>query len=214
MRRLSFHYFILCSALVSFRLSADAWQDQIAEKGAGASPVIVQNRVVSKHGRFQLSGPSLGDSERSDFYHYYYLALGLRFHFTETHSWEIARGLVNAVRETDAAAEVRARTGLTPDAQTSTHSISSAYVFTPIYGKYAWNERSLVHFDIYGLLGGGLRFSRDNQIFAETGVGMNHYLTPSLSFVPEIRVRFYGEKRTQPTFVTELFLQAGVAWLF
>lgn len=208
---LSLFLSLLTSPLIS---NAAAWSEAITSKAEENAFAIVQNRTVTKQNRWQIAGPSIGTSGRGDFYTNYFAALGLRYHFNETHGWEIGRALWNSSSPNSTAIDVEARTGLRPDSQISELSLSTSYVFTPIYGKYAWNERSLVHFDMYALVGAGMRFARDHQIFAETGLGMNHYLSARFSLAPEVRVRLYQEDRSTSVFVAEVFASLGAAWLF
>lgn len=173
----------------------------------------VQRRTVKKDGHFEIMGPFVGLSDRKDFYTNYLLSAGARYYFSGAHAWEI-RGYWGFPVESKVASEIREQTGFRPDAQTSRLQISSSYVFTPIYGKYAWGESSIVHFDLYGTLGAGIRFASEQQPFLETGIGMSHYiLSSSISLVPEFRLRVYQEQRTQSTTVLEGVFQLGISWL-
>lgn len=182
---------------------------------AGMQDPVVQNRAISRTGRFQLFGPLIGRSDRQDFHTTYALTLAGRYHFTEESAWEFLRIDYTKSSQTDLANEIQTLTSFRPDVQLSTWQLGSAYIYTPIYGKYAWSGQSLVHFDIFGRVGAGIRFANDRQPFAELGVGMSHYIN-SLRFalVPELRWRVYAENRTSKVLVTEGFLQLGVSWLF
>lgn len=208
-RRLAF---ALAFGVASTR--ADEWSQTMEREGTVAQPVI-QNRAVTKEGRVQLLAAALGHAERRDFYNTWFASGAIRYHFSEKNGWEVLRYFRSWSSETAAAKDVRARTGFLPDVQVSRHQLSSAYVWTPIYGKYAWNEFSLVHFDIHATLGAGLRWARDRQPFAELGLGMNHFVYSNrLSLVADVRVRLYSEKRSASVFVAETLAELGLAWLF
>lgn len=191
-----------------------SWEEWVKNQTQGESIAIVQNRRVVKVGGVQLAGIA-GISERKDFYNTYTLGFSGRYHFTETHGWEVLRLSLSYPSRSPLASEIEQQTSFHPDVQLSRVQLGTAYVYTPIYGKYAWNSKSLVHFDIYGTLGTGVRFTETNQFFGEAGLGMNHYFSSSdrWALVPEIRVRGYSEKRTAPTFVLETLFGLGVSWL-
>lgn len=192
---------------------AQSWDQWIASQSVNLSRPVVQNRQISKAGRFQIFGPLLGISDRQDFHTTFILSLAGRFHFNEQFAWEFLRFDFTFPSQTDLAKEIQEQTSFRPDVQLSRFQVGSSFVYSPIYGKYAWNSNEIVYFDIYGKVGGGIRFATDQQLFGELGVGMNHYLSKSISLVPEIRWRLYSEKRTESTFVAEGLFQLGVAWL-
>lgn len=212
---LFYFYFVEISSANQAKASGTPQWDQWVQNKTEAEAVpVVQNRVVAKENRFQIMGPFLGISERKDFFNCYFVGLGARYFFSEIHAWEIVRLYWTFPVETGLATEIREQTSFQPDAQKSRFQLGTSYVFAPIYGKYSWGDRTLVHFDIYGTLGGGMRFAKDNQLYLEAGVGMSNYLiSSSTSIIPEVRFRIYREQRTQPTTVFETIVQLGISWL-
>lgn len=194
--------------------SAENWSQWLESVSEESSVPVVQNREITKAGRFQLLGPLLGLSDRQDFHKTYALTLAARYHFSEKSAWEFLRVDFTYPSRTELAQEIQKQTSFRPDVQLSRLQIGSSWIYSPIYGKYAWNSEKIIYFDIFGRAGGGIRFAQDQQLFGELGFGMSHYLSKSLSLVPELRWRFYTEKRTAPTFISEGLLQLGVAWLF
>lgn len=176
---------------------------------------VVQERFIERTGRFEIAGPLLSKIERQDFFNTYAIGASARYHFNETHAWEILNLSRSFPVESSLAKEIREKTSFVPDAISSRLQIGSAYVFAPIYGKYAWGSDTLIHFDIYGTLGAGVRFIEDGQqIFGELGLGMTHYFAyRRLSIVPDFRVRFYQEQRSSSVPVLEAIFRVGVAWL-
>ncbi len=193
---------------------SSTWDKLIQSESESRAIPIVQNRAITRAGRFQISGPFLGMGERRDFYNNYFIGAGARFNFSEKHGWEILRATWAFPEESSLAREIREQTHFQPDAQSSRLQLGSAYVFSPIYGKYAWGDEKLIHFDIHGSLGAGVRFAKDRQVYIETGVGMSNYiLSSSVSVVPEIRMRVYQEDRTTSVVVVESLFQLGLLWL-
>lgn len=197
--------------------AASGW-NQFVEQSLPASDTqtpVVQNREVSRAGRLQLFGPLIGRSDRQDFHTTWVLTLAGRYHFNEESAWEFLRVDYARSSQTELASEIQALTSFHPDVQLSTWQLGTAYVYTPIYGKYAWSGSSLVHFDIFGRVGAGIRYANDRQPFAELGVGMSHYAwSQRMALVPELRWRFYSENRSTKVWVTEGLLQLGISWLF
>ncbi len=194
---------------------AQNWDQWLASQPQAAVHPVVQNREIHKSGRLQLLGPLIGLSNRQDFYTTYIVSVAGRYHFTEQSAWEFLRLDYTYPSRTDLAQQIQDQTSFRPDVQLSRVQLGSSFVYSPIYGKYAWNSESIVYFDIFGKVGGGVRFADDRQPFGEVGVGMNHYVFfRRLALVPELRWRFYTEKRTDKVFVAEGLFQLGVSWLF
>jgi outer membrane beta-barrel protein len=178
------------------------------------APVVVA-RTVPKRLRFQLKLDSFL-AERRDLYINWGFALSGRFFFAEEHGVETQFNWQDNIL-TDTAERVQTQTGFRVDTKPARWQWGAAYVWAPVYGKYAFGGQSLIHFDLYFLAGGGIRFPLTGELqpFAQLGLGMNHFIGWNrLSLVPEYRVRFYSEKRTNDTFVVESLVSLGVAWLF
>jgi outer membrane beta-barrel protein len=207
-------FFLAISAFSSLGNADEVrWTDQ--NPSVQDKPIVLA-RAVTKSLRFQLKMDGVF-ADRRDLWIHWGLALGARFFINEEHGLELPQIQWQDSYLTDTARVVEQQTGFRVDSKPSRWQISGAYIWAPIYGKYAWNSTSLVHFDIYALAGAGVRFpcGADAQPFAQLGIGMNHVIGwDRLSIVPEYRVRFYSEQRTSTTFVIESLLSLGVAWLF
>jgi outer membrane beta-barrel protein len=188
------------------------WKRWVSQQSSEA-PAAIQARLIEKTGRVALAG-SLGSSERRDLYHQFFGTLAGRYFFQENHGWEFGRVVLNSAVRSSLLDDIEARTGFPTDAQPSAFSVSSSYIFSPIYGKYAWGEDSVVHFDLYALAGLGLRFARDLQPFGELGIGMSHYFGSHFSLSPEVRWRVYSERRMTSILISEVSFQMGASWLF
>lgn len=213
---------LLCglnSAFATEPEKAESWEDLARPYEDTAAPAV-QNRAITKTGRFQILGLSFGIMDRHDFYNTYFTSLAGRYHFSETHGWEMLKLYWSFPFESRVAKEIRDKTSYRPDSLPSRVQLSTSYVYSPIYGKYAWNSNRVVYFGIYGTVGAGLRLARtrvgtqNRQIFGETGLGMENYLTSKFAIIPEFRLRGYAEHRTSTVLVLEAVVQAGVSWLF
>ncbi len=195
--------------------STQAWEKWIQSRESQDTPTVVQDRQVVKENRFQILGSFLGTADRNDLYHHYLISLSGRYHFSESHAWEFSRFYLNFPFSSNINKEVISKTEYSPDIQLSRFQWVSSYVWTPIYGKYAWNGKSTVYFDIFVTAGVGFRFAKDLQPVFETGIGMNHFLwMKRFSIIPEYRLRVYSEQRTETTTVLENLFQLSTAWLF
>jgi outer membrane beta-barrel protein len=158
--------------------------------------------------------------DRKDFYSHTVVSLGVRYFLSESHAWEMLRVQYDSAGLSNSASDVIAQTGYHLDAKQAPWSISTGYVYSLAYGKYALSENSLIHFDAYLGASLGTRFTPEEvQIFFEPYLGVTHYLNPNLGLVlPEIRTRFYSERRGNGSgsnvLVGELICLAGVTWLF
>lgn len=177
-------------------------------------PWLVQGRVLTRAERFEITGPSFGRTERGDFFSNWTGSLGVRYFLSEDHGWEILRGSYNLYGESALASELREKSNLVFDAKPSRLQLSSSYLYSPVYGKYAFGGWGVVHFSGQILLGGGIRFADRIQPFFETGLAMSHLIVRDwISLIPEWRFRAYFEERTERTFVTESLIQIGFAWM-
>jgi outer membrane beta-barrel protein len=196
--------------------SGSEWDSYVDKKAPSDGLPIVVNRAVVKDGKFQVFALA-GTADRQDLYSHYPISAAVRYHFSEQHAWEILKLNYDNFALTGAAQSVIRQTGYQVDAVQAYWSLSSGYIFTPVYGKYAFSESFLVHFEMYGGAAVGARFGLNQvQPMLEPLIGALHYLTPHFAILlPELRVRLYQEKRMSSTdFVSEVVVQAGVSWLF
>ncbi len=117
------------------------------------------------------------------------------YHFSDSIAWQIGRFLYSYNVATGLQNQLVQDFGVNPTAFTQTNWIAgSDFMWTPIYGKFAWLNSSVAHFEIYGLLG----FSVANQkissditagttstVFspgANFGIGWRFYISKSVSF--------------------------------
>jgi outer membrane beta-barrel protein len=113
------------------------------------------------------------------------------YHFSDSIAWQIGRFLYSYNISTGLQNQLVRDFGVNPTAFTQTNWIAgSDFMWTPIYGKFAWLNSSVAHFEIYTLLG----LSVVNQrVSSDIAAG-----TTSTTFVPGINFgigwRFYISK--------------------
>ncbi len=156
---------------------------------------VIQRRPFLKRQRFELQvlgGLGVADSM---FRHVSVVANG-RFHLNEKwavgasyqHSFSSESGLLSTVTEDFEVFPERSviRYTTTVDAE-----------WTPIYGKMAFFDGGVVHFDMYLLFGAGVtQTSRSSspRVTGTIGVGGRLMLTPWLTMVMELRDNLFVER--------------------
>jgi outer membrane beta-barrel protein len=196
-------------------LADDAWEGwQKTPQSAKQAGAVTIQRLVQREDRVQIVGPSIGFSERKDLYNHLRFSLAARYHFTEYHGWEVVRANFDHFTDSDVATDIRAHTSYFPDSQQANWSLSTSYILTPMYGKFSWGEFLLVHFDLFFLFGGGIRFAATPQPYGELGVGITHYFGGHFALVPQFRWRMYSETRATGTpLVSEVLVEMGLSVL-
>jgi hypothetical protein len=112
--------------------------------------------------------------------------------------------------------DITSQTGFGLSSKKASRLISSAFLYSPIYGKYAAGKSNMVRFDVYTVSGAGLRYTQnETQPFLQIGGGVNNYIWKNrLSIYPEYRLRVYQEDRGEIVSVFDSLFQLGAAWLF
>jgi outer membrane beta-barrel protein len=132
------------------------------------------------------------------------------YHFNDSVAWQIGRFLYSYNIATGLQNQLVQDFGVNPTAFPQTNWIAGSDVmWTPIYGKFAWLNNSVAHFEIYGLLGVSVA---NQKVSSEVNAG-----TTSTSFLPGLDFgigwRFYLSKSVSLRFeVTDnlLFGSGGI----
>jgi outer membrane beta-barrel protein len=178
---------------------------------------IVQDRVVSRRGRFEVS-PEFSSVVGGDAYNSTHnVGLNLNYHITP--HWSVGakyekayNKLTNEGQQMVNQAE-QASGGQVPDIDYPKQSYLAMVNFYPIYGKMNLYDMGIVHFDFYALAGYGtvdLRSGATSTYTAGGGLGMwfSQHLTSRL----EARYQNYEAQRyngKQSMDLTILSLQIG-----
>ena len=146
------------------------------------------------------------------------------YHFSDSIGWRIGRFLYSYNIATSLQNQLVQDFGVNPTAFPQTNWIAgSDFMWTPIYGKFAWLNNSVAHFEIYGLLGLSVANQKvSSQVNAGTtstsflpgfdfGVGWRFYITKSISLPLEVVDNvLFGNGGVQNILVVQL----GVAFNF
>jgi outer membrane beta-barrel protein len=146
------------------------------------------------------------------------------YHFSDSFAWQIGRFLYSYNVATGLQNQLTRDFGVNPTAFPQTNWIAGSDVmWTPIYGKFAWLNSSVAHFEIYGLLGLSVANQRiSSDIAAGTtsttflpgldfGIGWRFYITKSVSLRFEVTDNLlFGSGGIQNIMV----VQVGVAFNF
>ncbi|HXX32026.1 MAG TPA: outer membrane beta-barrel domain-containing protein [Myxococcaceae bacterium] len=121
------------------------------------------------------------------------------YHFSDSIAWQIGRFLYSYNVATNLRTQLQRDFGVNPTAFPQTNWIAgSDFMWTPIYGKFAWLNSSVAHFEIYALGGISVVNQRiSNDIAAGTtsttflpgidlGVGWRFYVSKGVSFRLEV----------------------------
>jgi outer membrane beta-barrel protein len=140
------------------------------------------------------------------------------YHFSDSFAWQIGRFLYSYNVATNLRTQLQRDFGVNPTAFPQTNWIAGSDVmWTPIYGKFAWLNNSVAHFEIYGLLGGSVANQRvSNDIAAGTtsttflpginfGAGWRFYVTKTVSLRFEVTDNLlFGSGGIQNVMVVQL----------
>ncbi|MFN0063849.1 MAG: outer membrane beta-barrel domain-containing protein [Myxococcaceae bacterium] len=106
-------------------------------------------------------------------------------HFSDTFAWQIARGFYSYNLSTGLRQQLIQSFGASPvDFDEVQFGAGSSVMWTPLYGKMAWLNGSVAHFQIFGLAGASvLRLSRAGfRPAINFGIGMRVFLNKNVSF--------------------------------
>jgi outer membrane beta-barrel protein len=147
------------------------------------------------------------------------------YHFSDSIAWQIGRFLYSYNVPTGLRTQLQRDFGVNPTAFPQTNWIAgSDFMWTPIYGKFAWLNSSVAHFEIYGLLGLSVANQRiSNDVAAGTtstiflpgidfGIGWRFYITKSVSLRFEVTDNLVWSSSTNLQNI--MVVQLGVSFNF
>jgi outer membrane beta-barrel protein len=169
---------------------------------------VVKNRLYDRAGRLSL-GVHVGLLSSEPFFYYYPVGGKLSYHFTNHAAVEVGGSFMNAqgvlTHDTELTEFVKARRreGFNPATDTEDRFLwrsNAVFLWSPFYGKMAFLQRKLTHFDFNLALGAGLvgverpssdRSSASNTVAPEGvfGTGVQFLLHPSMTV--RLDGRFY-----------------------
>ncbi|MBX2814223.1 MAG: outer membrane beta-barrel domain-containing protein [Myxococcales bacterium] len=163
----------------------------------------VERKVFLKRRRFELY-PYAGMDLNDAFFQHFFLGGGVAYHFQDSFGLELRGGATIAEIEKDSVRFVRVTSGALPQEEALSlvaHGDLNA-TWAPVYGKFSLFSESIVHFDAFLSLGGGVfltergeRETEDALVEQVTsvnpavniGIGLRNYINEWLVFRLEVR---------------------------
>ena len=182
---------------------------------------VIQRKFLPKTNRFEIAGMAMGSVNNPFFSN---LGLGLRgtYFLSEKHGVELQyyflsnseRSVTKSLRDNQ---NVETKSLTTPK-----NYMGAAYKWNPIYGKMTWLNRTIVPFDLFFTVGGGLTKTDlgNSEPTIHIGTGQVFALTKAMAFRWDISWNFYqaeaieanGDKLTNNQ--DDLFLMLGMSFYF
>lgn len=184
---------------------------------------VIQKKYLPKTERFQLY-TGVGLTTNSPWFLNFGGKINLSYNFSETIGVEIS-GMFFSSSETEAAKEIRSNNSLQPDKFVLTkYNGILDLVWSPIYGKMADLNRSIIPFDMYFSFGGGISGTNSQEGSVPTihlGFGQIFALSKSTAFRWDYSWNNYQATpvvvgTTSPTkgSFNDLIFTAGISFFF
>jgi outer membrane beta-barrel protein len=175
----------------------------------------VQDRLYRLNHELTLG---IGVMPADAFYKGYFAGVGYTYHFTDSFAWQVGRGSYNYNVKTSLRRQLERDFGVVPTATAFEDEVQwmvgSDVVFSPIYGKMAFFNQKVLHFEAFAL--GGLTIFKLNTAAgfrpaANVGLGLRFFTTQSLSLRLDVTNNFLF---TGPRVVNVPTLQLATAFNF
>lgn len=155
----------------------------------------VQNRVFHRNHEIDLSVGYIADD---DFFHVYPVGVGYTFHFTDHFAWEVCRAQYMFNVDKDLKETLQNQFGVQPEQfAEQKYMLHTHLVYSPLYGKHAVMNRSIINNEIYFFAGPGTihyewdystgESRSDDVLSISFGVGMKYFLSKKTCLNFEIR---------------------------
>ncbi|SEU37999.1 outer membrane beta-barrel domain-containing protein [Stigmatella erecta] len=168
----------------------------------------VQDRLYRLNHELTLG---VGALPADAFYKGYFAALGYTYHFSDSFAWQVGRGAYSYNVKTDLRSQLERDFGVAPTANAFEDEVQwmvgSDVVWSPFYGKTAFLNRRVLHFEAFVLAGATIfKLNRDDGFrpAANIGVGLRLFTSQHISFRLDVtdNILFAGASRivNVPTF--------------
>lgn len=134
-------------------------------------------------------------------------------HFTDAFAWEILRAGYFAQIDTGLRTQLLQEFGVVPTQfETLQYYASTAFEWSPAYGKLAWNNSAITHVELFFTLGAAAGWFTSGSVGAgpEAGVGLRIFISQLLSWRIEARDAYFFEHNSQDV----VFLSTGLSFNF
>ena len=157
--------------------------------------LAVQNRVFHRNHEIDLSVGYIADD---DFFHVYPVGIGYTYHFNDHIAWEVCRAQYMFNADKDLKQTLQDEFGVQPEEfAEQQYMLHTHLVYSPLYGKHAFMNRSVINNEIYFFAGPGTVHyewdystgeSKSEDAFSLSfGIGLKYFLTKSTCLNFEIR---------------------------
>jgi outer membrane beta-barrel protein len=157
--------------------------------------LAVQNRIFHRNHEIDLSVGYIADD---DFFHVYPVGIGYTFHFNDHIAWEVCRAQYMFNVDKDLKETLQDEFGVQPEEfAEQQYMLHTHLVYSPLYGKHAFMNRSVINNEIYFFAGPGTVHyewdyssgeSRSEDAFSLSfGMGLKYFLSKSTCLNFEIR---------------------------
>ena len=136
------------------------------------------------------------------------------WHFGDDLSWEVLRGGYIAQLDSGLKSQLINQFGVAPTAiDLLQYYLTSSLVWSPLYGKFALRNASVVHAEAFVTAGGALgHFTSSFREGPELGVGVRVFLSQRLSMRFDARDAVFLHKETDGSLVKQvIFLSIGLS---
>jgi outer membrane beta-barrel protein len=136
------------------------------------------------------------------------------WHFGDDLSWEVVRGGYIKQLDSGLKAQLINQFGVAPTAiELLEYYVSSSLMWSPLYGKFALRNASVVHAEAFVTAGGALgHFTSSFREGPELGVGVRVFLSQRLSMRFDARDAVFLHKETDGSLVKQvIFLSIGLS---
>lgn len=179
---------------------------------------VIQRRYLPKTHRFELF-PNLGIITNQAFFMSSSLGLNFGFYFSELLGLELSYASLST-SERKVTTDLREKAGITTQSFINSESYMGADIkWSPIFGKMAFSNRSIIPFDMYFALGGGqMRTNQNTQpTVIHLGTGQVFALTKSIAARWDLSWYTYKSKtalNNQEDMYQDLKLSLGISLFF
>jgi outer membrane beta-barrel protein len=141
---------------------------------------------------------------------------GYTIHFSDGFAWEVGQFIYSFDLDTGLKQELLDNFQVQPtQIETLRWIASSNLVFKPLYGKFAWRNRSVVHLELYFVLGGGVGQYENPGVLRggfSVGGGLRLHVSRALSFRFDARDHGFFKGLSAPE--NELHIGLGMSLAF
>jgi outer membrane beta-barrel protein len=141
----------------------------------------VQERRFRMSHELTLSG---GVLPLDAFYKSVFAQVGYTYHFSDHFAWQVGRGAYGYNLYTGLREQLEREYDVRPTRfQEAQWFVGSDLMWSPMYGKASWMNRSVIHFEFYGLLGASIfKLNTGFRPGVNAGVGGRLFTSKNVSF--------------------------------